>query len=97
MNKSIHSDSLIATQRIAKELAKTILESSERSFTRFKDKSLERPLEQSSLLQPKKKGAFILALTGELGDGKTSFVHGLATGMGITTNVSLPTFLIVKL
>ena len=96
MKKSIHSDSLIATQRIAKELAKTILKSPGRSFTRFKDKSLERPLEQSSLLQPKKKGAFILALKGELGAGKTSFVQGLAKGLGIKKNVLSPTFLIVK-
>ncbi|MCH7551937.1 tRNA (adenosine(37)-N6)-threonylcarbamoyltransferase complex ATPase subunit type 1 TsaE [Patescibacteria group bacterium] len=95
MKKSIYSDSLKITQGIAKELARTILESPERSFTRFKDKSLERPLEQSSLLQPQ-KGAFVLALKGELGAGKTSFVQGLAKGLGVKGNVLSPTFLIVK-
>ena len=72
MKKSIHSYSLKATQRIAKELGITILHS------------------------PKGEGAFVLALKGELGAGKTSFVQGLAKGLGIKEKVLSPTFLIVK-
>jgi|TARA_B100001971_G_C17926053_1_gene400257 tRNA threonylcarbamoyladenosine biosynthesis protein TsaE len=72
MKKSIQSSSLKTTQRIAKELAKTILKS------------------------PKRKGAFVLALKGELGAGKTSFTQGLAKGLSVKGNVLSPTFLIIK-
>ena len=48
------------------------------------------------LHSPKGEGAFVLALKGELGAGKTSFVQGLAKGLGIKEKVLSPTFLIVK-
>jgi len=38
----------------------------------------------------------VVALCGELGAGKTAFTRGLATGLGITANVSSPTFTIVN-
>ena len=41
------------------------------------------------------RGTYI-ALCGELGGGKTTFVRGLAVGMGATENVSSPTFVIMK-
>jgi tRNA threonylcarbamoyladenosine biosynthesis protein TsaE len=34
----------------------------------------------------------VLALTGELGSGKTQFVKGLAAGLGATTAATSPTF-----
>ena len=37
-----------------------------------------------------------MALKGELGVGKTSFVQGLAKGLGIKGNILSPTFLIIK-
>jgi len=72
MKKSIQSDSLQATRKIAKELGSTIL----------KEKQRNR--------------ALVLALKGELGAGKTSFVQGLAKGLKIKENVLSPTFLIIK-
>jgi len=42
-----------------------------------------------------KPGA-VVALYGELGAGKTVFTRGLASGLGISTNVSSPTFTIVN-
>ena len=48
------------------------------------------------LKSPKRKRAFVLALKGELGAGKTSFVQGLTKGLGVKGNVLSPTFLIVK-
>lgn len=42
------------------------------------------------------KGGEIIALYGEMGAGKTTFVQGLASGMGITNNVTSPTFLLMK-
>ena len=42
-----------------------------------------------------KTGA-ILALFGELGNGKTTFVQGLAKGLGIKRRIISPTFIIVR-
>ena len=41
-------------------------------------------------------GAFVLALSGELGSGKTSFTQGLAKGLGIKEKVKSPSFLLLK-
>ena len=38
----------------------------------------------------------ILALYGNLGSGKTTFVQGLAKGLGIDTRIISPTFVIVR-
>jgi len=72
MKKSIQSNSAKTTQRIARELAKTILKS------------------------PKRRRAFVLALKGELGAGKTAFLQGFAQGLKIKENILSPTFLIIK-
>ncbi len=42
------------------------------------------------------KGQTIIILNGELGAGKTTFVKGIAKGLGITTPITSPTFNIVK-
>jgi tRNA threonylcarbamoyladenosine biosynthesis protein TsaE len=38
----------------------------------------------------------ILALTGDLGSGKTTFVQGLAKGLGIKRRILSPTFIIMR-
>ena len=38
----------------------------------------------------------VVALTGDLGAGKTALIRGLAEGMGLTCTVSSPTFTIVN-
>lgn len=38
----------------------------------------------------------IIVLKGELGAGKTTFVKGIAKGLGIEKNISSPTFNIIK-
>ncbi len=38
----------------------------------------------------------VVSMTGELGAGKTCFVQGVARGLGVTTRVTSPTFLLVK-
>jgi tRNA threonylcarbamoyladenosine biosynthesis protein TsaE len=45
-----------------------------------------------TLLQP----GDVLALTGDLGAGKTTFVQGIAQGWGSTDSVSSPTFVLVN-
>ncbi len=46
--------------------------------------------------RPLLKHAFIIALRGNLGSGKTTFIQGLAVGLGIRESVLSPTFLILK-
>jgi tRNA threonylcarbamoyladenosine biosynthesis protein TsaE len=42
------------------------------------------------------KGGEIIALYGDLGGGKTTFVQGLALGLGIKRRIISPTFIIVR-
>lgn len=42
------------------------------------------------------KGGEILALVGELGAGKTTFVQGLARGLGIKQRINSPTFILMR-
>ncbi len=43
-----------------------------------------------------KKGAFVIALEGDLGAGKTTFVKGVAEELGVKHSVTSPTFLIMR-
>jgi tRNA threonylcarbamoyladenosine biosynthesis protein TsaE len=38
----------------------------------------------------------VIALTGDLGAGKTVFARGVAKGLGVTTRVQSPTFIIIQ-
>ena len=42
------------------------------------------------------EGIIAILLTGELGAGKTTFVQGIAEGIGITGRVTSPSFLMMK-
>jgi tRNA threonylcarbamoyladenosine biosynthesis protein TsaE len=42
------------------------------------------------------RGGDVLALSGDLGAGKTTFVQGIAQGWGSSDNVSSPTFVLVN-
>ena len=43
-----------------------------------------------------RKKALVLALQGDLGGGKTTFVQGLAKGLGIKEKILSPTFVVMK-
>ncbi|MBI5733623.1 MAG: tRNA (adenosine(37)-N6)-threonylcarbamoyltransferase complex ATPase subunit type 1 TsaE [Candidatus Kerfeldbacteria bacterium] len=43
------------------------------------------------------KGGEVLALSGDLGSGKTTFVKGLAKGLGIKHPITSPTFVLMKI
>ena len=43
-----------------------------------------------------KKTALILALTGNLGSGKTTFTQGFLRGLGVKRKITSPTFIIMK-
>mgnify|MGYP005849805013 CR=1 FL=1 len=42
------------------------------------------------------QGGEVLALAGNLGSGKTTFVQGLAIALGVKDNVNSPTFVLMK-
>ena len=42
------------------------------------------------------QGGELVLLSGQLGTGKTTFTQGLAQGMGITENITSPTFTLLK-
>lgn len=58
--------------------------------------SEQETIELAREIAPKLKGGDILALSGDLGAGKTTFTKGLAVALGITKNVTSPTFAIMN-
>ncbi|MCL5010910.1 MAG: tRNA (adenosine(37)-N6)-threonylcarbamoyltransferase complex ATPase subunit type 1 TsaE [Patescibacteria group bacterium] len=49
-----------------------------------------------SILSVQQAGPVVLALRGNLGSGKTTFVQGLAKGLGVKNEINSPTFVIMK-
>jgi tRNA threonylcarbamoyladenosine biosynthesis protein TsaE len=47
-------------------------------------------------LAKKLKGGEILGLIGDLGSGKTCFVKGLASGLGVKRTITSPTFIFLR-
>jgi len=63
----------------------------------FQTKKLGEVLAKEILkVQIKRKKAFIFGLEGDLGGGKTTFLQGLARGLGIKEKILSPTFTIMK-
>lgn len=62
----------------------------------FITKSDEETREIGKKLARKFSGGEVLALVGELGDGKTTFTQGLAQGLGIKQRVISPTFILMR-
>lgn len=59
-------------------------------------KSQEETIEAGLRFAEKLKGGEILALTGELGSGKTTFIKGLAEGLQVNETITSPTFVLLK-
>lgn len=57
----------------------------------------EETLAYAKKLGESLRGGEVIAFYGELGAGKTTFVQGLAQGLGIKETVNSPTFTIMKL
>ena len=58
--------------------------------------SMEETLEIAQNIESEKFPGMVICLYGELGSGKTMFVKGFATGLGIEGTITSPTFNIVK-
>jgi len=59
-------------------------------------KKLGRILAEEILKTPPIKKAFVLALEGDLGGGKTTFLQGFAKGLKIKEKILSPTFVLMK-
>lgn len=59
-------------------------------------KSAEETLNLGKNIGSSLKGGEILALVGELGAGKTTFIQGLAKGLGIKNKIVSPTFILMR-
>ncbi|MCK4782057.1 tRNA (adenosine(37)-N6)-threonylcarbamoyltransferase complex ATPase subunit type 1 TsaE [Candidatus Parcubacteria bacterium] len=59
-------------------------------------KKLGEKLAKEILSCSQKKDAFVIGLIGDLGGGKTTFLQGLAKGLGIKDKINSPTFVIMK-
>ena len=55
-----------------------------------------REFAKNILSLPKRHSALVLGLSGNLGGGKTTFLQGLAKGLGIKEKILSPTFVIMK-
>jgi len=66
------------------------------SRSAFETKKIGRILGQELRVTKDKQKAHILGLKGDLGGGKTTFLQGLAKGLGIKEKVLSPTFVILK-
>jgi tRNA threonylcarbamoyladenosine biosynthesis protein TsaE len=72
-------------------MQKTYLESSARQTQKFGER-----FAKSLLKSGPKSQAVVLGLTGDLGGGKTTFLQGLAKGLGQQGRVLSPTFIIMR-
>ena len=62
----------------------------------FSSKSAKETIALGEKLAKKLDGGTVVAFYGGLGMGKTTLISGIAKGMGLTCNVSSPTFAIVN-
>lgn len=65
-------------------------------MTEIISNSAEETEQIGERLAKKLNGAAVVALFGGLGMGKTAFTRGLARGLGVTGDVSSPTFALVN-
>ena len=62
----------------------------------FITSSKEQTQKFASQFAKKLKGGGVLCFYGDLGSGKTTFIQGLARGLGVKENVTSPTFVLMK-
>lgn len=63
---------------------------------RYDTHSVKETERLGELLARRLHAGDVIAMSGDLGAGKTAFVRGLARGLGITARVTSPTYTIVN-
>ena len=63
---------------------------------KFTSRSVADTLLLAENIESEKFPGMVICLNGDLGSGKTVFVKGFAASLGITDNITSPTFTIVK-
>ena len=63
----------------------------------YKTRSTQQTHLLAKKILKKLRGGDVLALSGELGSGKTTLVQGLAKALGITEQITSPTFVLMKI
>ncbi len=63
---------------------------------RYVSKSVDDTLTLAENIESEKFPNMVICLEGELGSGKTVFVKGFASSLGIEENITSPTFNIIK-
>ena len=63
---------------------------------KYLTKSEKETFKLGQKLAAKLKGGEVVALTGELGAGKTIFTKGIAKGLGVKSIINSPTFVLMK-
>lgn len=63
---------------------------------KFTSRSIYETMELAENIESEKFPGMIICLDGELGSGKTVFVKGFAKSLGITENITSPTFNLIK-
>jgi len=74
---------------------KYYLSSSPRATKRFSGE-LARKILKGGARRKKRRGALVIALSGDLGTGKTTFIQGFLRGLGVKKNSTSPTFIIFR-
>jgi tRNA A37 threonylcarbamoyladenosine biosynthesis protein TsaE len=68
-----------------------------RSFSSARTRQLGRTLAAALILRgPRQRVATVVALSGELGSGKTTFVQGFLRGLGSRARATSPTFILFR-
>jgi len=62
----------------------------------YQTKKAGRLLAEEIIKSKSRKQAFVFGLVGDLGGGKTTFLQGLASGLGIKDKILSPTFIIMR-
>ncbi len=66
------------------------------TYSAAQTKNLGKKLAQKLLNSLPKERALVVALKGELGSGKTTFLQGFGKGLGIKSKILSPTFVILR-
>jgi len=68
----------------------------QRSFSFKETEAVGESLARELLRAAKKKSAAVIALSGDLGAGKTTFTQGFFRGLGLKKRAQSPTFIIMR-